>query len=368
MKLISLAAAFVLVVSACSGDSSNPVVEPAVEATAVSQTPASIEPTPSRTPVAETTPTPVAEPVIEATPTASSEPTAAATPVPEAEPTPSIEATPVVEPSPEPTELGLPDFGTPQATEEATPEVEVTAEPTAVVVTTPESTPEATVEPTPVVTPEPTPGVTPEPTPIAVRLLSVDEILEEDSRLVNWVQPYTPTTGGDEEAELRACIELGDAVQILDNYGGSDATLALCSTAYRWATVGIDFLFVDPSCVHEQIRAYLLRPFDPADLIGWADVCYSEIDPNPHSSWLERCRTITGMVSPPVGNLPPDILLEHICMTPSADEIERWGRCTELIALYVAGMRARAMANQPEHQWPVLLYLPHRPEDMRDRC
>ena len=163
-------------------------------------------------------------------------------------------------------------------------------------------------------------------------------------------------------------MELGDAVQILDNYGGGGATPALCSTMYRQATYAIDFSLADPSCVHEQFRAYMLRPFDPSDLIGWADVCYAEIDPNPHDSWLERCRTITGMVSPQAGRTRQSWMLEHLCIRPPVEEVESGGRCVELIALRVAGIRARALATQPENQWPVLLHFDTRPEDLRSHC
>ena len=365
LKLISLAAAFVLVVSACGGDSSDSVVEPTV----ASETPAPAEPTPTRTPVAETTPAPQIDQSVETAPTSMPEPTEAPTPTPVAEPTPTTGVTPVVEASPEPTptvEVAIPTFSTPEATEQATPEVVTTPEPTAVVVATPESTPEATVEPTPVVTPEPTAEVTPEPEPIEVRLLSVEEILEADSRLVNWVEPFVPT-GGNEEAELRACMELGDSVRILENYGGGGATLALCSTVYRQTTWAINYGLADPSCVHEQFRANLLQPFDPDRLRGWADVCYSQLDPNPDASWRERCAAIMGMVVPSVNWSADPFLFSHFCIQSPPEEAAGFGqRCSDLIDLIVAGLRAEAEARSSG--WEVALDLSIRPADMHVYC
>ena len=158
-------------------------------------------------------------------------------------------------------------------------------------------------------------------------------------------------------------MDLGDAVRI-DPFGVS---LALCSTAYRGAAYAVDYGFVEPSCVHEQIREWLTQT-DINRLIGWADECYSQIDPNPENSWAQRCRTVAGMASPPVSGLQDYWLTEFICIEPTAEEIERWGRCAELIHLYVGGIRAGAMARQPQYQWPVTLDLPLRPEDMEAWC
>lgn len=196
------------------------------------------------------------------------------------------------------------------------------------------------------------------------RLMLVAEIIAEAPYLQAFTHPYAPSRG-DVEAELRACMELGDSVQIAPGGG----TLALCSTAVRAATWVIDHALVDdPACVHEQIRAHLAHPYDPARLVGWADVCGSQLDPFPNGTWIERCRAVMGLVSPPAAEIPASQIEDQYCTPVTQEELDRWGRCIELIHLRVAGLRAEATAKDPENQWPITLDMDPKPKDMNFWC
>ena len=196
------------------------------------------------------------------------------------------------------------------------------------------------------------------------RLMLVSEIVADAPHLEAFAQPYAPSRG-DVQAELRSCLELGDSAQI--DPGG--ATLALCSTAYRAAAWAIDFALVDdPACVHERIRTILTQPYDPARLAGWADVCSSQLDPLPNGTWIERCRTVMGLVSPPAAEIPADRIEDEYCQPVTQQELDRWGRCIELIHLRVAGLRAETTAKHSDNQWPINLDLEPTPQDMRYWC
>ena len=126
--------------------------------------------------------------------------------------------------------------------------------------------------------PDPPPVFKRQPTSIPdSRLLLVAEIIAEAPYLEDFTQPYAPSRG-DVQAELRSCMEMGDSIEI-DPAG---ASLALCSTVYRAASWAIDHALVDdPACVHERLRAILTQPYDPARLVGWADVCSLPTRPLP---------------------------------------------------------------------------------------
>ena len=213
--------------------------------------------------------------------------------------------------------------------------------------------------------PDPPPLWKRQPTSIPdSRLMLVAEIVAQAPFYENFVQPYAPSRG-DVQAELRSCLDLGDSAQI--DPGG--ASLALCSTAYRAATWAIDFALVDdPACAHEQFRALLTQPYDPARLVGWADVCSSQIDPFPNGTWIERCRAVMGLVSPPAAEIPADRIEDEYCQPVTQQELDRWGRCVELIRLQAAGLRAETTAKHPDNQWPITLDLDPKPQDMRYWC
>ena len=213
--------------------------------------------------------------------------------------------------------------------------------------------------------PDPPPVWQRQPTSIPdSRLMLVAEIAAAAPHLESFAQPYAPTRG-DVQAELRSCMELGDSVQV--DPGG--VSLALCSTVYRAATWAIDFALVDdPACAHEQRRAYLTRPYDPARIVGWADVCSSQLDPFPNGTWIERCRAVMGLVSPPAAEIPADRIEDEYCQPATQEELDRWGRCIELIRLRVAGLRAETTAKHPDNQWPITLDMEPKPQDMRYWC
>ena len=196
------------------------------------------------------------------------------------------------------------------------------------------------------------------------RLMLVAEIVAQAPFYEDFAQPYAPSRG-DVHAELRSCLELGDSAQI-DPAG---ASLALCSTAYRAATWAIDFALVDvPACAHEQFRALLTQPYDLTRLVGWADVCSSQLDPYPNGTWIERCRAVMGLVSPPAAEIPADRIQDEYCQPVTQQELDRWGRCIELIHLRVAGLRAETTAKHPDNQWPINLDLEPTPQDMNSWC
>ncbi|WP_419927253.1 RCC1 domain-containing protein [Candidatus Poriferisocius sp.] len=196
------------------------------------------------------------------------------------------------------------------------------------------------------------------------RLMLVAEIVAEAPFYEAFAQPYAPSRG-DVQAELRSCMDLGDSAQI--DPGG--ASLALCSTAYRAATWAIDFALVDdPACAHEQFRALLTQPYDPSRLVGWADVCSSQLDPFPNGTWVERCRAVMGLVSPRAAEIPADLIEDEYCQPVTQQELDRWGRCIELIHLRAAGLRAKTTAKHPDNQWPTTLDIDPKPQDMRYWC
>ena len=213
--------------------------------------------------------------------------------------------------------------------------------------------------------PDPPPVFKRQPTSIPdSRVMLVAEIIAEAPHLEPFAQPYAPSRG-DNLAALRACMELGDAV-LADPLGVS---LALCSTTVRSATWAIDHALVDdPDCVHEQGREYLTLPYDPSHIVGWADVCSSQLDPFPNGTWIERCRAVLGLVSPPAAELPASQIEEEYCIPVTQEDLDRWGRCVELIHLRVAGLRAEAAAKDPENQWPITLDIEPKPMDMRNWC
>ena len=196
------------------------------------------------------------------------------------------------------------------------------------------------------------------------RLLLLAEIIAEAPYLEPYVQPYAPSRG-DNLAALRACMELGDAA-IADPSG---ASLALCSTIVRLTTWAIDHALVDdPACVHEQRRRYLTLPYDSNRIVGWAENCSSQLDPFPNGTWIERCRAVMGLVSPPAAELPADQIEDEYCIPVTQEDLDRWGRCFELIRLRVAGLRAEATARDPDNQWPINLNIDPKPRDMSYSC
>ncbi len=213
--------------------------------------------------------------------------------------------------------------------------------------------------------PDPPPVFKRQPTSIPdSRVMLVAEIIAEAPHLEPFVQPYAPSRG-DNLAALRACMELGDAV-LADPLGVS---LALCSTTVRSATWAIDHALVDdPDCAHEQGREYLTLPYDPSRIVGWADVCSSQLDPFPNGTWIERCRAVMGLVSPPAAEISASQIEEEYCMPVTQEDLDRWGRCVELIHLRVAGLRAEATAIDPDNQWPINLDIDPKPRDMSYSC
>ena len=211
-------------------------------------------------------------------------------------------------------------------------------------------------EPTPGV--QPTPVVTPEPTSEPLRLLTVEEIRAVAPNFGPNPPAYVPSKG-DVQAELKACMDLGaDAIQFI-SIESTEKMLALCSNMYRAAAYAIDYGFVEPSCAHEWFRDWMLREEKGGRRVGWADNCYSPLDPNPDRNWFQRCITLAEMVSPPVaqiGNTQPHIL-GRLCRAPTEEQIGRLGRCIELYHLYGSGIGMGALARQPENQWEVLLDL-----------
>lgn len=209
----------------------------------------------------------------------------------------------------------------------------------------------------------------PEPEPEPLRVMTVEELeaVEEHWGLyLDWVP-----NRGDASAELQKCVDLGiEGIKVFKDIDSEEKLLAVCSMMYRGAAFAINYGFADPACVHEKFRIWVQQP-DRGALRFWARDCPSMIDPDPDRPWFHRCIALAKMVSPrvaSVGNAYPHLFTSKVCKRPPPDQIEKTGRCAELMWLYGAGMAMGALADQPENQWELLLDFQPVPRDMLELC